>query len=72
MCIHFEGIEFKKINYWTGTGVKTKSFTRSTKTKAPKKIIEKHRLYEWVIAMFNEDVPNCVCITKDGFVIIKH
>ena len=71
MCINFEEVEFTKNNNWTGAGVTSKPLHRSKKTVTPRKVLEKERLYEWVIAMFNEEVPNRACVTKDGYAIIK-
>ena len=71
MCINFEEVEFTKNKLMYGTGVKSKPLHHSTKTTTPKKVIEKQRLYEWIVAMFNKEVPNRICISKDGFALIK-
>ena len=71
MCINFEEVEFTKNKLVYGTGVVSKPQHHSTKTTTPKKVIEKRRLYEWIIAMFNEEVSNRACIPKDGFDIIR-
>ena len=71
MCINFEESEFTKNKLEYRTGVRTKSQHHSTKTVTPRKVIEKQRLYEWVIEMFKENIPKRACLSKDGFHLIK-
>ena len=66
MCINFKESEFVKKQLDYSDGVHKKSTHQSTKTISPKKTREYKRLYEFMIAMFKDEVAGRNCCTKDG------
>ena len=72
MCVNFEESEYvKTLLDFSDVITKTKKTHRSTKTVAPIAVIEKQRLYEWVVIMFNKEISNRVCFISDGYNAIK-
>ena len=66
MCIDLEESEFveKQLDYTNGVN---HNFTqRSKKTISPKKIQECERMYEFMVAMFKDEVNGRKCCPKDG------
>ena len=77
MCAHrsnnFESDAFTKQRVeWVNQDDPTrkKYVSTSTKTTEPRKTVERQRVYEWAVMMFNEEQSRCVS-EKDGFATIK-
>ena len=51
---------------------KTKTIHRSTKTVVPAALLEKERMYELCVIMFNTEVANRVCYISDGYVTMRN
>ena len=66
MCINFEESEFVKKQLDYSDGIKHKTYHRSTKTISPKKTRERERLYEFILAMFKEEISGRKCCPKDA------
>ena len=73
MCVNFEESEYVKIhlNYSNKKLGKTTTIHRSTKGVEPNKLLERERLYEWCILIFNVEIDNRECLVIDGYNIIK-
>ena len=70
MCINFEEVEFVKSQLDYSDGVKHHDKHHSCKTVVPKLLAERERLYEWVLAMFKDEVHGRKCSYKDGLDLI--
>ena len=73
MCVNFEESEYMKglLDYNVIDKPMTKTIHRSTKTVVPAALLEKERMYEWCVLMFNTEVINRVCLISDEYVTIK-
>ena len=77
MCAHrsdnFEVDAFTKhrLDILTDDDLKRKDYTsNSTKTTEPRKTVEKRRIYEWAVLMFQQERERSVT-EKDGFSYVK-
>ena len=78
MCAHrsnnFESDAFTKQRIeWNISDEPTRKDynSSSTKTTEPRKTIERRRMYEWSVMMFNDEHNRCIS-DKDGFACIKN
>ena len=73
MCVNFEETEYVKgnLDYTDLSKPRSKNNHQSTKTIEPKKTTERIRLYGWCLLMFQNDVPNRMCLVSDGYQVIK-
>ena len=73
MCVNFEESEFIKghLDYSDKKVGERTTIHRSSKGVEPNKLLEKERLYEWCILMFESEIDHRECLVVDGYNTIK-